>query len=54
MRIKRLEICGFKSFVDRTILTFPDPITAVQSQADPATHRALQTLSARDDHAQAG
>jgi chromosome segregation protein len=29
MRIKRLEICGFKSFVDRTILTFPDPITAV-------------------------
>src|SRR4029077_1688808 len=29
MRIKRLEICGFKSFVDRTILTFPDPIPAV-------------------------
>jgi chromosome segregation protein len=29
MRIKRLEICGFKSFVDRTIVTFPDPITAV-------------------------
>src|SRR3954451_20190626 len=29
MRIKRLEICGFKSFVDRTILTFPDPITSV-------------------------
>ena len=29
MRIKKLEICGFKSFVDRTILTFPDPITAV-------------------------
>jgi chromosome segregation protein len=29
MRIKRLEICGFKSFVDRTVLTFPDPITSV-------------------------
>ena len=29
MRIKRLEICGFKSFVDRTVITFPDPITAV-------------------------
>src|SRR5262249_16826330 len=29
MRIKRLEICGFKSFVDRTVLTFPDPITAI-------------------------
>src|SRR5947208_14444430 len=29
MRIKRLEISGFKSFVDRTVLTFPDPITAV-------------------------
>src|SRR5262245_57272718 len=29
MRIKKLEICGFKSFVDRTVLTFPDPITAV-------------------------
>ena len=30
MRIKRLEICGFKSFVDRTILTFPDPITGIE------------------------
>jgi chromosome segregation protein len=29
MRIKRIEICGFKSFVDRTVLTFDDPITAV-------------------------
>jgi chromosome segregation protein len=29
MRIKRLEICGFKSFVDRTVLAFNDPITAV-------------------------
>jgi chromosome segregation protein len=29
MKIKRLEIHGFKSFVDRTVLTFPDPITAV-------------------------
>lgn len=29
MRIRRLEICGFKSFVDRTILTFEDPITGV-------------------------
>jgi chromosome segregation protein len=29
MRIKRLEICGFKSFVDRTVLMFDDPITGV-------------------------
>ena len=29
MRIRRLEICGFKSFVDRTILTFEDPVTGV-------------------------
>jgi chromosome segregation protein len=29
MRIKRLEITGFKSFVDRVLFTFPDPITAV-------------------------
>src|SRR5664279_2017476 len=29
MRIKRLEIFGFKSFVDRTVLTFDDPITGV-------------------------
>jgi chromosome segregation protein len=29
MRIKRLEICGFKSFCDKTALTFNDPITGV-------------------------
>src|SRR5438270_2572364 len=29
MRIKRLEISGFKSFVDRILFTFPDPVTAV-------------------------
>jgi chromosome segregation protein len=29
MKIKRLDIHGFKSFVDRTTLTFPDPITAI-------------------------
>jgi chromosome segregation protein len=29
MKIKRLDIHGFKSFVDRTTITFPDPITAV-------------------------
>ena len=29
MRIRRIEICGFKSFVDRTILTFEDPVTGV-------------------------
>ncbi len=29
MKIKKLEITGFKSFVDRTIVTFPDPITAI-------------------------
>src|SRR5438874_9060676 len=29
MKIKKLEITGFKSFVDRTILTFPAPIPAV-------------------------
>jgi len=29
MKIRRLEICGFKSFVDRTAITFDDPITAV-------------------------
>src|SRR5687768_580144 len=29
MKIKKLEIHGFKSFVDKTVLTFPDPITAV-------------------------
>src|SRR5271155_4737392 len=29
MRIKRLEVVGFKSFCDKTILSFSDPITAV-------------------------
>ncbi len=29
MRIKRLEISGFKSFCDRTVLHFNDPITGV-------------------------
>ncbi len=29
MKIKRLEICGFKSFVDRTTVSFPEPITAI-------------------------
>jgi chromosome segregation protein len=29
MRIKRIEIIGFKSFCDRTVLSFSDPITAV-------------------------
>ncbi len=29
MRIKRLDIFGFKSFVDKTVITFPDPITAI-------------------------
>ncbi len=29
MRIKRLEVIGFKSFCDRSVLRFDDPITAV-------------------------
>jgi len=29
MRIKRIEIIGFKSFCDRTVLNFTDPITGV-------------------------
>ena len=29
MKIKRIDICGFKSFVDRTSISFPDPITAI-------------------------
>src|SRR5881296_1122115 len=29
MRIKKLEIVGFKSFCDRTVLTFDQPVTAV-------------------------
>ena len=29
MKIKRIEICGFKSFVDKTSISFPDPITSI-------------------------
>jgi chromosome segregation protein len=29
VKIKRIEICGFKSFVDKTAITFPDPITSI-------------------------
>jgi chromosome segregation protein len=29
MKIKRLDVSGFKSFVDKTTLTFPEPITAI-------------------------
>ncbi|HVU49309.1 MAG TPA: AAA family ATPase, partial [Polyangia bacterium] len=29
MKIKRIEISGFKSFVDRTSISFPDPITSI-------------------------
>jgi len=29
LKIKRIEICGFKSFVDKTTITFPDPITSI-------------------------
>ena len=29
MRIKRVEILGFKSFVEKTTVTFQDPITAI-------------------------
>src|SRR3569832_972453 len=29
MRIKRVEILGFKSFVDKTTVSFPDPITSI-------------------------
>jgi chromosome segregation protein len=29
MRIRRLDVCGFKSFMDRTVLTFDDGVTAV-------------------------
>src|SRR5438309_9873053 len=29
MRIKRLEVQGFKSFCDRTVLTFNQPVTGV-------------------------
>jgi chromosome segregation protein len=29
LKIKRIEICGFKSFVDKTSISFPDPITSI-------------------------
>jgi chromosome segregation protein len=29
MRIRRLDICGFKSFMDKTVLAFDDGVTAV-------------------------
>src|ERR1700738_1007014 len=29
MRIKRLDIVGFKSFAERTVIRFDDPITGV-------------------------
>src|ERR1700742_5321507 len=29
MRIKRLEVQGFKSFCDRSVLTFNEPITGI-------------------------
>jgi chromosome segregation protein len=29
LKIKRIEICGFKSFVEKTSITFPDPITSI-------------------------
>jgi chromosome segregation protein len=29
LKIKRIEICGFKSFVEKTAITFPEPITSI-------------------------
>ena len=29
MKIKKIDICGFKSFVDKTTISFPDPITSI-------------------------
>jgi chromosome segregation protein len=29
LKIKRIEICGFKSFVEKTSINFPDPITSI-------------------------
>jgi chromosome segregation protein len=29
LKIKRIDICGFKSFVEKTSISFPDPITAI-------------------------
>ncbi len=56
MRIKRLEVTGFKSFCDRTIVQFNDPITAVvgslnwtmvrsQNDLNPVTSNRLIRMS---------
>jgi chromosome segregation protein len=29
LKIRRIEICGFKSFVDKTTIAFPDPVTSI-------------------------
>ena len=29
MKIESIEVCGFKSFVDRTVLEFPEGVTAI-------------------------
>jgi chromosome segregation protein len=29
LKIKRIEICGFKSFVEKTSIAFPDPVTSI-------------------------
>ena len=29
MKIKKVEICGFKSFVDRTVVVFDHDVTAI-------------------------
>jgi chromosome segregation protein len=29
LKIKRIEVCGFKSFVEKTSISFPDPITSI-------------------------
>jgi chromosome segregation protein len=29
LKIKRIEICGFKSFVEKTSISFPDPVTSI-------------------------
>ena len=29
VKISRIEICGFKSFVDKTTIVFPDPVTSI-------------------------
>ena len=35
MRIKKLEIVGFKSFCDRTVLSFDSPITGIVVLVNP-------------------